>query len=51
MSTSNADHYARRAKSESDSKAAIEYLIKAVNELVSAVQILESKASRLRQPG
>ncbi|SIO56148.1 hypothetical protein SAMN05443247_08207 [Bradyrhizobium erythrophlei] len=48
MSTSNADHYARRAKNSSDPREAIEYLVKAINELVTAIRSIEARVSRIK---
>jgi hypothetical protein len=48
MSTSNADHYARRAKNSSDSEEAIEYLVKAIHELVTAIRNIEARVSRIK---
>jgi hypothetical protein len=48
MSTSNADHYARRAKNSSNPEEAIEYLVKAIGELVTAIRSIEAKVSRIK---
>jgi hypothetical protein len=48
MSVSNAEVYARRAKGASDPAEAIKNLVKAIEELSSAVKGLEVKVQRLK---